>query len=223
MMRAGCAVSVIPEKMRAALAQAASRAAAARQSTTASTPKRAGPTPEQRQHARYELEPITERGQVVGRAYRKQPWFETLAARGDISSSALEALRFYRNSYESSFYSEMRCALDRSGIGGRGSSYAMISEPPEVSIAKSNLAGCERGISSPLLDSLRAVGLYDLRYREVAMERFGYRMADYIENGKHLQKRAPKSGRHRELVKDEILAAVELLIANVAAMARNER
>lgn len=214
----------ISEAMRAALAQAArTRGPGKTAKPVVVKPTRQEPTAEQRQHARYQLEPVTERGQVVAHAFRKSPWFETLAERGDISPAALKALRFYRNAYEGSFYSEMRCALDRSGIGGRGSSYALISEPPEVSIAKSNLIGCERGISSPMLDTLRAVGLYDLRFAEVAMERFGHRLVDYIQNGKSVQKRAPKSGRHREAVKGEMLAAIDMLIANVSTMVRNER
>lgn len=211
----------ISEGVRAALAQAA-KARGRPNPPNTTEPKRQGPTPEQRRHTRYELEPVTERGQVVAHAYKRQPWFEILANRGDISRSALKALRFYRNAYEGSFYSEMRCALDFSMTGGGGSRSIPIS-PAEVVTSKHNLALCEAGIGSPYLDTLRAIGLHDMRFADVAMERFGSRMVSYIEQGRHLEKPAPRSGRHREIVRNELETALSALIGNVGNMVRSEQ
>lgn len=214
----------ISDSMRAALAQAArGRGSGKTDKPVKVKPKRQEPTPEQRRHMRYELEAVTERGQVIGQAYRRHPWFETMFKQGHISFTNLNALRFYRAAFEGSFFSETRCALDFSIAHGGGTGYSVRTEPAEVSMAKHNLALCEAGIASPMLDTLRAIGLHDMRIRDVAMERFGSRAVPYIVNGEHLTKPAPLSGRHREAVKIELDRALAILAGNVATMARTER
>lgn len=183
----------------------------------------ASPTPEQIGH--FETAPVrTERGQVLGHAFRRRPHFETLhdldivAARRDkrdviFTVDSMAALRFYRNAHEGCQRSEMRCPLD---VQPRPSSDHDM--PPSIAAAKSNLALCERDV--PCLDVMRMICLQDMTYEQVAIARFGSRNRDYIINGVSVNRPAPRSTRHTARVKAEFIAGLRVLIMNSAPMTR---
>lgn len=186
-------------------------------------PKIAQPTPEQEARAPYRLESVkTERGQVVGRAYRRHPWFETLVERERndarkasrdplLTDDSLRALRYYRDAYEAGERSETRCALNRENGGGGhrgdGPSLALLR-------ARETQRLCERDLGG-LLHTLRAVAINDMTYANLAMNRYGSRDVDMIIDGRSTTKPAPKSGRHVAAIKDEFVAAVGVLLATV--------
>jgi len=192
----------------------------------------AAPTPEQAAKADYDMQPVrTEHGQVLGRAWRRQPWFESLAKReaGEaaregrtalIGPDGLNALRFYRHAHEAASRSEMRCALDILP-GGRAPGGGGGDLPPAMLVARANLALCEAGLGE-LRATLRAVALDDLTYAAVAMERFGARDQDWYDpaTGAFVAKPVPRSNRHPGIIRAEFLAGVEALVAAVRGRVR---
>ncbi len=192
----------------------------------------ATPTREQAAKADYDLQPIrTEAGQLLGRAWRRQPWFESLAKReaGEaardgrtplIDPDGLNALRFYRHAHEAASRSEMRCALDIVP-GGRTPGAGPGDLPPAMLIARANLALCEAGLGD-LLATMRAVALDDLPYAAVAMARFGSRDQEWYDPqaGTFIAKPVPRSNRHPGIIRAEFLAGVEVLAAAVRSRVR---
>jgi len=187
----------------------------------------AKPTPEQIDS--FELGPVrTERGQVLGQAYRRQPHFESLAKRemGEarkegraplIGEPELRALRFYRAAFEGADRSETKCALDirpRSSAGSsdRGVSSAVIQ-------AKRDLEICEADIG-PILGVFRSVALHDRTYQQVAMERFGSRDADWFDDklGAFTTRPVPRSTRHTAVIRAEFLQGLAQLVLSTQAM-----
>lgn len=166
------------------------------------------PTDEQQHRVHYRHEAIVERGITVGRAYRRQPWFETLGARGDLDADQLRALRFYRSCAEACARSETKSCLD---VRPRGSSDDGRGTPTAIVIARRNLEACERPLGI-LVHTVRAVALHDMRYADLAMQRFGSRDLDMIVNGHSSTKPAPKSGRHTAQIKQEFVSGMALLI-----------
>jgi hypothetical protein len=153
-------------------------------------------------------------------AYRRQPLFETTAKKGnDIDRDGLQALRFYRERYEATAASLTRCALDVEGRGG-GTGQGL----PPILDADYMLRAIEAAIG-PLVDTMRAVALEDRSFSEVAISRFGSRTQSWVEQEKSrsrtkqggkmvfVDKVVPKSGRHREIIREEFLLGVARLIA----------
>ena len=190
------------------------------------------PTPEQ--IGAFELLPVrTERGQVAARAYRRQPYFETLAKQpGDdrlISPVGLAALRVYRSAWERCEASITRCALDVDGRGGGGYGSRM----PASMVVDRRVQAYEAAMGA-YIETMRQVALFDMTLTDVAIERFGGRVQDWIvvtdpvlkPDGQQLvvegvgpqwrktfhEKIVPKSGRHREMIRDEFRAGLALLI-----------
>lgn len=178
------------------------------------------PTPEQCEHAVYVEQDIVDvkaKGSVtIGKAYRKQPRFETIDGLG---TEQLKALRFYRGAFDMSEMSETKCALDVRPRGAAGS-HGAISAIEARSFGATTLRGIERQLGA-MVHALRDVALHDLTFSEAAMKRYGSREVDWIDigNGKRkprtVVKLAPKSGTHRQIIRDEFFRGLPLLIAAV--------
>lgn len=198
---------------------------------SAIVPDVARPTPEQAAHAHYDLQSvITDKGQVAGRAWRRQPWFESLAKReaGEaardhrvplIGLDEVNALRFYRNAAEMASRSEMRCALNI--VPGGVMPGAGRDLPPTVLVARANLALCEGGMGA-LLPTMRAIAIEDRTYAAVAMARFGSRNLDCYDDksGAFSSRPAPRSNRHPAIIRAEFIAGLQALVEAVRGRVR---
>lgn len=183
------------------------------------------PTPEQREHAVYVEQDIVDvkaKGRVtIGKAYRKQPRFETIEGLG---TEQLKALRYYRSAFDMSEMSETRCALDVRPRGAAGS-HGAISAIEARAFGAATLRGIERELGA-LVYTLHDVALLDLTFSEAAMKRFGSREVDWIDIGKGKRKPrtvvklAPKSRHHRRIISDEFYQGLGLLVATVAPYQR---
>jgi hypothetical protein len=178
------------------------------------------PTPEW--IARYgdqQITPTTEAGVKMGRAYHREPWFESLVKRDwteaqrDKSAPAftvddLHALRRYRTAHEASLRSETRSSLniERGGTGERGE------QSPALIRARRELAMMEAWLG-PLVETMRAIAIDDMSYAQVAMARFGYREVDVYDDatGSFRTRISPRSGRHPTLVREEFQQGVKRL------------
>jgi hypothetical protein len=194
-------------------------------------PEIARPTPEQAAHAGYDLQSVrTDKGQVVGRAWRRQPWFESLAKRESgeaardqrpalIGMDEINALRFYRNAAEMAARSEMRCALNI--VPGGVTPGAGRDLPPAIMVARENLALCEGGMGI-FLSTMRAVVVDDRTYAAIAMERFGSRDQDVYDERTRtfLNKPVPRSNRHPAIIRAEFLAGLHALVKAVQGRVR---
>lgn len=179
-----------------------------------------GPTPEQKRRGRFELEDIVDKGQkgaiIIGKAYRKEPYFEELARRvdGGIDGDALRALRFYRNACEASARSEVKSNLNRSPALGDGDGPS-----PAVVRAKQHVRLCEWGIGA-VIHTLRAIAVDDKSYAQAAMDRWGSREQEWIEKGKFRKAIVPRSRNHPNIIRDEFMLALRRLLDNVRPMLR---
>jgi hypothetical protein len=172
----------------------------------------------------------TEMGQVTALAYRRQPYFITLAKlpadpktpKGHrlITSDQLRAMRFYRSAWEATQASATHCALDVSLAGGRTGYEPNI---PMHMWESSRVADCERDMKGWILATLRAVVLDDQSFAAVAMNRWGSRERQRIIVGKGKEKPrvvneiVPKSSAHAGMVRDEFLCGVAILSRSVGA------
>ncbi|MGW8278540.1 hypothetical protein ACWGK7_03465 [Sphingomonas aurantiaca] len=165
------------------------------------------PTPELMKRAAFVLGPVkSEMGEVLGRAYRRRAIFETMADQGGISPDELDALRFYRATFDRCDRSPMRSCLD---VDGNGVMRADGYTPRSIIDAKKRLRLCEAGLGSAL-STMRAVALDDLSFSQIAIARFGCRIVRYEHvdaerrsRGDHREKIRPRSGRDREVVRRE--------------------
>lgn len=179
----------------------------------------AEPTPETIGH--FVLGPVrTEKGQVIGRAYRRQPYFETLAKlpanasdqKGSrlITADQLRALRYYRTNHELTVVSETRCALNQERGGGEALGL------PITLLSARGVKECEVGLGA-LVDTLRAVALHDQTFAQVAMARWGSRDRQRVVLGTGKQKPriakevVPKSSAHPAIVREEFLTALSIM------------
>ena len=186
------------------------------------------PTPEQRAQAVYVEQDIVDvklKGRVtIGKAYRRQPRFETMEGLG---TDQLKALRFYRAAFDASEISETKCALDVRPRGAAGSDRAITAIEARA-FGATALRGIE-GRLGAFVHTLRDVALLDLTFSEVAMKRFGSREVDWIDVGKgkrkprSIVKLVPKSGTHRQIVRDEFFTGLRLLVDVVAPSLAGER
>ena len=172
-----------------------------------------GPTPEQMKRANYDVSDIVdvEPGKTavtIGKAYRREPYFEELARRDGtgISADDLRCLRFYRNRFEACQRSPVRSVLNRDQGSGNG-------EGPMLAamISSDEFKFLECGVRGAAVHTLRAVALEDKSYAQVAMERWGSREQQWIVKGEYKTKLVPKSGRHAEAIRGEFLDALTKL------------
>lgn len=172
-----------------------------------------GPTPEQKHRANYAMQDIVdvEPGKVavsIGKAYRREPYFEELAKREGtgLSDDDLRCLRYYRNRYEACQRSPVKSVLNRDDAGagvGDGPMLAALMSSDEYRFL-------ERDVGA-IVHTLRAVALEDKSYAQVAIDRWGSREQHWIINGQSKTKIVPKSGKHAGFVRDEFLQAVTRL------------
>ena len=182
------------------------------------------PTNEQR--GMFSEKPVavrTEKGQVVGRAYRRQPYFVTLAKlpadrkqpKGNrlITAEQFRAMRFYRASWEASQASEMRCALDVSVRGGGDRETIPIGY-----WESQRVADCEKPFGGTLLWTMRAIILHDQSFAQVAMMKWGSRDRQRVIVGTGKQKPrivnevVPISNAHSDMVRADFLEGLDHLV-----------
>ncbi len=185
----------------------------------------AAPTIEQR--GMFSDKPVavrTEKGQVVGRAFRRQPYFVTLAklpadrtqpkGKRLITAEQFRAMRFYRASWEASQASEMRCALDVSVRGGGGERETI----PSGYWESQRVADCEKPFGGTLLWTMRAIILQDQSFAQVAMIKWGSRDRQRILVGTGKQKPrivnevVPISKYHTDQVREDFLFGLGHLV-----------
>ncbi|MBB4857183.1 hypothetical protein HNO88_000490 [Novosphingobium chloroacetimidivorans] len=200
-----------------------------------------GPTPEQSDRVNYQKTTHTdEMGAKVGFGYRREPWFETLnrASANAITRDELLALRFYRAAFDRCERSPTKSCLNV-GVGGglRDPGSSIVSSTPAIVEARRKVRLCESVLGSWLV-TVRAVALQDRSFSDIAIERFGGRKQDWIivdepvlkdgrpvkVGGKVLtapvtrEKIVPRSGRHRETIRQEFYAGLRLLTKQVRTL-----
>lgn len=174
------------------------------------------PTPEQEARVKFELgRVVTENGLPFGFAYRRTPLIETMGSTGALSPDELSALRFYRTAFDRSERSPVRSCLNITS-GGRGANptSSVINATPGMIDAKRKLKLCEMNLGYTR-DTLRGVVLDDKSFRQIAMDRYGSRVTtDKLGR----QKVAPRSGRHREIIRQEFIAGMRILTDRIRHM-----
>jgi len=126
------------------------------------------PTREQELQAEYRLEPITERGQVIGTAYRKRPMIDILHERGVLDEPLYKALKHYRHHADIADKSPIRDSLTNwmpKASGGTGPGIELLN-------AIRVRDDCERAAMG-LVDILRAVVVDDMSLSQWAMNKHG--------------------------------------------------
>jgi len=183
------------------------------------------PTVEQAGHARYMLREVFDNladggRNRLGKAYKRQPRFETIEGLPD---GGYRALKRYRAAFDGSEQSATKSALDirpRGSKGGLLRTEALVGATKEVDFI-------EAGVMPALWPTLRAVALLDKDFSAVAIERFGGRDVSHVDAAKPGAKVrtsiAPKSGRHRAVIREEFMMAVEQLVRAVRPLVLAER
>lgn len=199
------------------------------------------PTREQMDRVHYRRGVHTdEMGARVGSGYRREPLFETIArTKGNaITQDELTALRFYRSAFDRCERSPTKSCLNVGPGGGlHDPAASIVNTTPAIAEAKRKVQLCEAALGNAL-HTMRAVALHDLTFSEIAIHRYGGRRQNWIEvnepvlrdgkpvkvNGKpltravHHEKVAPRSGRHRDLIRREFIAGLRLLAKRVRAL-----
>lgn len=127
----------------------------------------------------------------IGRAFLRQPRFETIEG---LSMVQLLALRRYRRAFDTSELSPVKSQLDIGSGGGTGGAEAAISRMEAIAFADIGVRRIEAALPAHLLPTLRAVALHDQDFKAVALSRHG-----------------SGSSRRRQRVRDEFLRAAEAL------------
>lgn len=200
---------------------------------------RLGPTPEQRRHGVFRLGDVVDKAANgvtinIGKAYRREPLFETLAKdhRSGIDTEGLRALRYYRARFEETEVSLTRCALDVQGRGGGDTAPLPRGVDPFMFIgagANRTLDRLEQAMGA-VADTVRGVAIEDRSYSDLAIARWGSRKQSWIkqpgrkgQGGKATfsEKIVPKSGRHREAIRQEFLLGLARLVDAVQLLTSN--
>lgn len=159
------------------------------------------PVAEQARKFKYEPYNITEKGQIVGRVYRRQPLFETMLARGDIGREEAQALRYYRERYEISHQSLVRSCLNQTIGSGRdyfgGLSPLAMRAGQEVDYMEA-AAGL-------FIAALRGLAIEDMSFNRIAIERYGSKQ---ITVGGR-ERIVPRSKQHSRRVRSEFYTALK--------------
>ncbi|WP_157222590.1 hypothetical protein [Novosphingobium sp. AP12] len=156
----------------------------------------------------------TETGLLFGFAYRRRPLIESMGVSGGLSPDELNALRFYRTAFDRSERSPMRSCLNISGVGGTNAASNLMNATPAMIDAKRKVRFCESGLG-PLLTTMRGVVLDDRSFSDLAMDRFGSRL---VKASSGRTRVAPKSGRHREAIRQEFIAGMRVLTDQIRHM-----
>jgi hypothetical protein len=159
---------------------------------------------EQVRKCKFELHQLTEKGQIVGRVYRRQPLFETMQARGELTREEAQALRYYRERHELCHRSLTRSCLSPT-VGGRSNNFGGHS--PFSTRAGQELQMMEDA-AGLFVGALRAVAIEDLSFNKIAMARYGSKQ----ETVGGRERILPKSKNHARKVRAEFYAALKLLL-----------
>lgn len=157
----------------------------ARRATKAKRIDATPPTYEQAMQCEYRLEPITERGQLVGTAYRKRPMIDILHERNILDQSQYKALKHYRHHADLADKSPIRDSLTNwmpKATGGNGPGIELLNA---VRVTQD----CENA-AGQLADILRAVVVNDMSLSRWAMHRHGTVELEYWrsdKNGKRIK------------------------------------
>ncbi|MEG3144233.1 hypothetical protein U1839_06160 [Sphingomonas sp. RT2P30] len=189
------------------------------------------PTPEQAAKAEYvkapvfDRDPLTGRVSLKGKAYQRRARFETIQG---LTVDQLRALRFYRAEFDKSELSEIKSGLDIEGKGGGGSgAEAAIARIDAIVAARFLIGLIEAGIPTVQLPILRAVALDDQDFKTIAIAIYGGRDVQRIDTSRRkptlTTSLEPRSGRHRENVREEFLLAARNLVGAVSPFMSNER
>lgn len=166
--------------------------------------KLVGPVAEQGRRFKFEPYNITEKGQIVGRVYRRNPIFETMVLRGEIGRDEAQALRYYRERYELSHQSPVRSCLNQTIGNGRnyfgGLSPLVIRAAQEVDFME-NAAGL-------FIAALRGLAIEDMSFNRIAIERYGSKQ---ITVGGR-ERIVPRSKQHSRRVRSEFYAALKCFV-----------
>ncbi|UZW54950.1 hypothetical protein NUH86_15965 [Sphingobium sp. JS3065] len=204
----------------------AAAAGKAEQKKKAAAPGIEAPTEELQHRVNFSVRQVTtEAGQVLGLAYRRTPLIETMAARNMISAEELAVLRFYRTAFDRCERSPVKCALNISGVSSSSPAHALFHATPSMLDAKKRLRICENSFGKEL-ETMRGVVLADKSFSDLAIERFGSRIVKPArhmdraarQRGEHQERILPKSGRHREIVRQEFLSGLRSLAETVRGM-----
>ena len=205
------------KSLEAVAAMTKARRGAAQGAPKPEKPKPHIPTPEQLRKGFFVQQDVvdaTPRGAItIGKAHRRHAKFELIKGLG---TEQIKALRAYRAAFDESERSEVRCALDIRPGGGGGSDAALTAIEARA-FGKEALRTIESRLGGTV-HTMRDVVLHDLSFSEVAMKRFGSREVDYIDVGKGKRKPrsyvklAPRSGRHREVIREEFFQGLQLLV-----------
>lgn len=209
---------VIPASV-AAIAASVRGKAEQRQAKPSPRREAMGPTPEQMMRNAYVLNDVVNNAGPspikIGKAYQRQPKFERITGLDD---EQLRALRYYRATFDVTEVSEVKSGLDIRPRGAAGSDGA-IARMEALAFSKMTLSNLESSIGM-VLHTLREVALHDVSFTDLAMKRYGSRDVEIIITGKGRQKPrienklAPKSGKHRDIIRDEFMLAVARLLPN---------
>lgn len=131
----------------------------------------------------------------IGRAWKRQPRFETIEG---ITLAELMALRRYRRAFDTSEVSPVKSGLDIGAGGGAGGAEAAIARIEAVAFADIAVQRFERAVSPNLVATLRAVALHDHDFKAVALDRYN-----------------SSSGNRRQQVKGDFLLATHQLTKGV--------
>lgn len=175
------------------------------------------PTPEMEARVQYRLgQVVGEDGTPFGVAYRRRPLIESMADKIGLTASEVEALRYYRTAFDRSETSLVKSSLNnsfaRQAHGGSAGGRVTL----DMLRARGLVRYCE-AILGVNLRTMRDVVLLDKSFSEVAIDRFGSRLT---AGAKGAMKVVPKSGRHRSIIRDEFIAGMKLLTAQIG---RNNR
>lgn len=131
----------------------------------------------------------------IGRAWKRQPRFETIEG---LAIAELFALRCYRRAFDTSEVSPVKSGLDIGAGGGAGGAVAAIARLEAVAFADIAVQRLEQAVSPNLLPILRAVALHDADFKAVAHDRYG-----------------STSGNRRQQVRGDFLLATRQLTKGV--------
>lgn len=179
------------------------------------------PNPEQAAKAEYietDINEVSGGGFLkLGRAFCRLARFESIQG---LTDDQLAALRRYRRAFDTSEVSPVKSALDIGVGGGTGGAEAAIARFQAVAFADIAVQRIEQFIPGHLLQTLRSVALHDLDFKAVAIERYGSRTVERIDTTGRKPRVTtsvePRSGRHREAIRQQFMEAASALTASMA-------
>ncbi|MCG7348938.1 hypothetical protein [Sphingomonas sp. ACRSK] len=132
----------------------------------------------------------------IGRAYCRQPRFETIEG---LTAVQLAALRRYRRVFDASELSPVKSGLDIGPGGGSGGAHGALLRVEAIAFADIAVTRIESAIPHHDLPVLRAVALQDQDFKAVALDRYG-----------------SASGQRRTRIRNEFVRAVDSLVRAMA-------